>query len=120
MGQISARLADYTVITAEDPRTEKVEDIARQIAQGCRKAGAREFTAHSSRFTAPGYIIIPDRAKAIDFAINKLAQKNDIVATFGKSHEKSMCFGKTEYPWDEFSAVKKALKRRLKSGTKQS
>lgn len=106
MGEISAKLADYTVITAEDPRTESAQEIASQIAKGCQKAGAIQNK---------NYFIIPDREKAIDFAINNLAQKGDIVATFGKSHEKSMCYGKTEYPWDEFQAVKKALKRRLAS-----
>lgn len=103
MGQVAAKYADVSVLTAEDPRTEKVEDICRQIASGLNKEGKKE---------GRDYYYVYDRAKAIQFAIN-LAQRSDIVATFGKSHEKSMCYGKREYPWDEFAAVKKALKERL-------
>ena len=95
-------------MTSEDPRTEKVEDICNQISQGLiknRKQENRDF------------YFIYNRTKAIQFAIN-LAQKGDIVATFGKSHEKSMCYGKHEYPWDEFATVEKALKERLNNERK--
>ena len=52
-----------------------------------------------------------DRQEAINLAI-KLAEPGDCVGLLGKSHEKSMCFGTIEYPWDEFKAVSKALKLR--------
>ncbi|MBC7316599.1 MAG: UDP-N-acetylmuramyl-tripeptide synthetase, partial [Chloroflexi bacterium] len=42
MGEIAGRLADRTIITAEDPRTESLEAIMAEIAAGCEKAGARE------------------------------------------------------------------------------
>jgi len=106
MGKIAAENADISVITAEDPRTEKVEDICAQITDGFKQADKKE---------GKNFYIVADRAKAIEFAIN-LARSGDIVATFGKSHEKSMCFGKKEYPWDEFTAVKKAIRERLKHG----
>lgn len=96
MGEISGRIADHTVITAEDPRTEDVGKICEQIAEGCQKAKGE-------------YTIVPDRTKAIDLAAQKLAKKGDIVVICGKGHEKSMCFGKTEYPWSDQEAVKKAL-----------
>ena len=104
MGKIAAENSDISVITAEDPRTEKAEDICYQIAQGFGQRGKKEHK---------DYYIITDRKEAIQFAIN-LARNGDIVATFGKSHEKSMCFGKKEYPWDEFLEVKRAIKKRLK------
>ena len=103
MGKVAAKNADISIITAEDPRTEKAEDICHQISQGFSQMDKKKDK---------DYYIIADRKKAIQFAIN-LAQKGDIVATFGKSHEKSMCFGKKEYPWDEFAAVKLTIKRRL-------
>ena len=99
MGEIAARYADICVLTAEDPRSEKVEDICEQIAQGLIKSGKKE---------SKDFFKIYDRAKAIEFAV-KLAKQDDIVACFGKSHEKSMCFGKKEYPWDEFKAVERAI-----------
>ena len=105
MGKIAAGIADVSILTAEDPRREKVEDICKSIAEGFSE-GKKE---------GKDYHIIYDRAKAITFAVN-LAADGDIVSLFGKAHEKSMCFGKKEYPWDEFVAVEKAINERLKHG----
>src|SRR3989344_352970 len=102
MGEVAAMYADICVLTAEDPRSEKVEDICEQIAQGLIKSGKNE---------TKDFFKIYDRAKAIEFAV-KLAKQDDIVACFGKSHEKSMCFGKKEYPWDEFKTVEQVIAKR--------
>lgn len=93
MGRIAGRLADTVILTAEDPRTEAVNDIIDQIASGSKKK----------------FLKIADRQEAINRAV-RLARPGDTVACFGKGHEKSMCFGTIEYAWDEFKAVKKALK----------
>lgn len=98
MGKIGSQLADIVVVTAEDPRTEDVNQIISQIKQGA--------TGKAKIYTEP------DRQKAIDLAIVKLAKKGDVVAIFGKGHEKSMCFGTIEHPWSDHDAVKKALKKR--------
>lgn len=95
MGKISSRLADITVLTAEDPRTEDVNEIIREIKSGIKSR--RQIYSQ------------PDRQKAINLAV-KIARPGDTVALFGKAHEKSMCFGKIEYPWSEYQAVRKALK----------
>jgi UDP-N-acetylmuramoyl-L-alanyl-D-glutamate--2,6-diaminopimelate ligase len=100
MGRVSGELADYTVITAEDPRTEDLADICRSIEQG-----VREF-ADDSRYT-----IVPDRSEAIQYAVD-MARPGDVVAAFGKGHERSMCFGETEYPWSDQEVMLTALKRR--------
>ncbi len=55
------------------------------------------------------YITIIDRKKAIRWVIKKLARKNDIILFCGKGHEKSMCYGKTEYTWDEKKEILDAL-----------
>ena len=94
MGEIAGRLADITILTAEDPRTEKVTEIIDQIAAGF-KSKKRLYRE-------------PNRQKAINLAV-KLARPGDVVVCFGKSHEKSMCFGTIEYPWSESQAVRKAL-----------
>ena len=103
MGRHAGRLADRVVITAEDPRTESLDDIMAEIAKGCEAEGKRE---------GENYWRIGDRAEAIQFAID-LARPGDLVMTTGKAHEQSMCFGTTEYPWSEHEAVEKALDRRL-------
>jgi UDP-N-acetylmuramoyl-L-alanyl-D-glutamate--2,6-diaminopimelate ligase len=103
MGEIAGRLADRIVITAEDPRTEDLGQIMAQIAEGCEKAGRREGV---------DYWRIADRGEAIQFAID-MAEEGDLVLVTGKGHEKSMCFGTTEYPWSDHEAIKEALSRRL-------
>jgi len=116
MGEIAARLSDYAVLTAEDPRTEDVREIIRQIAQGCKKRGWRKLAKRKVSRTATrrekGFFVIPNRQEAINFAVRKLARKGDFVVICGKGHEQSMCFGKTEYPWSEHQAVRVALRWR--------
>ena len=102
MGGIAGELADRTVITAEDPRTEDLGQIMEQIAAGCEKAGRGEGI---------DYWRIGDRGEAIRFAVD-MAEDGDLVLVTGKGHEKSMCFGTTEYPWSDHEAVRKALLKR--------
>ncbi len=101
MGRTSGELADFTVITAEDPRTEDVNSICAEIA-----AGVRSVT-DQSRFE-----IVPDRAEAIQFAVD-MAGPGDVVAAFGKGHERSMCYGEVEFPWSDQDAMMSALARRI-------
>jgi UDP-N-acetylmuramoyl-L-alanyl-D-glutamate--2,6-diaminopimelate ligase len=101
MGRVAGELTDFSVITAEDPRTEDVVDICRSIERG-----VCEFT-DSSR-----YVIVPDRTEAIQYAVD-MAQPGDVVAAFGKGHERSMCFGETEYPWSDQDVMLAALQRRF-------
>lgn len=104
MGEIAGRLADVTVITAEDPRTESLEAIMDQVAAGAEKAGAWE---------GEDYHRIGDRAEAITFAVS-LARRGDTVVVTGKGHERSMCLGTVEYPWSEHEALRAALRQRGK------
>ncbi len=101
MGNVAGRLADLTVVTAEDPRTESLDDINAAIASGLEKAGRQRDR---------DYYVVDDRAEAIRFAIGKLARPGDLVIITGKGHERSMCYGKTEYPWSDQEAVVAALK----------
>lgn len=100
MGAIAEKYADLSVLTAEDPRSENVNDIIEQIMSGVPKNKKDKF------------IKIPDRAEAIDTIINKIAQKGDIIGFLGKSHEKSMCYGAKELPWSEHEQISKALERK--------
>jgi len=103
MGEIAGRLADRIVITAEDPRTERLEDIMVQIAAGCRTVGRREGV---------DFWRVGDRGEAIQFAV-EMAKPGDLVMVCGKGHERSMCFGTTEYPWSDHAALRGALRQRL-------
>lgn len=100
MGEVAGRFADLVVVTAEDPRTEALSAINAQIAEGLHKA---------SRSQGRDYFLVDDRAEAIRFAMQGLAQPGDIVMVCGKGHERSMCYGTTEYPWSDQDAVRAAL-----------
>lgn len=104
MGEIAGQLADRVIITAEDPRTEDLKAIMEGITRGCKKAGREEGT---------DFWRIGDRGEAIQFAIDR-AEPGDLVIITGKGHEKSICFGTTEYPWSDHEAVREALMRRLR------
>lgn len=100
MGKVASKYSDISILTAEDPRSEDPEKIARSIALGFSSSKNKE---------GKDLFIIPDRTQAINFAV-KMAEKGDIVAFLGKGHEKSMCIGDVEYPWSEEEVVKKAIK----------
>ncbi len=112
MGETAARYADIIILTAEDPRTEDVNQIIDQIAQGCLTAGAKEIKSPQGkglpRQGKPVFLRQADRQRAINLAI-KLSRSGDTIAVLGKGHEKSMCFGTTETPWSDQEAVKKAI-----------
>lgn len=57
---------------------------------------------------ADKYRIVADRTEAIRVGI-AMAQPGDIVAAFGKGHERSMCYGETEFPWSDQAAMLAAL-----------
>lgn len=114
MGEIASKLSDVAILTAEDPRTEDVRDIIDEIAKGCVNGGMtfvdkRKRSLVEYKKVKRSFWKIPDRQEAINFAIRKLAGSGDTILITGKGHEKSMCYGNIEYPWDEKSAVEKAL-----------
>lgn len=100
MGEISAKLANITIVTAEDPRHEDPAQICQQILFGAKKEGGT---------LGKNIFVELDREKAIKLAI-KLARSQDIVAIFGKGAEKSMAYGKAEIPWSDKGTVIRVLK----------
>ncbi len=100
MAEVAAELADFTVLTAEDPRTESLAAILQMMAEGCERKGGVEGET---------FVRVPDRGRAIYEACQR-AQAGDIVMVCGKGHEQSMCFGVTEYDWDDRDALRAALR----------
>lgn len=98
MGRISSDFSNIMILTSEDPRREGVEKINNEILGGIKNPVTQIFK-------------IVDRQKAIDKAI-EIAEFGDLILLTGKAHEKSMNMGHGEKPWDEYRAVKKALKKR--------
>lgn len=106
MAETSADLADISILTAEDPRTESLDAILEEMAKGAESHGAVEGKSFYS---------VADRGDAIRTAL-RLAKPGDLVISCGKGHEQSMCFGDIEYPWDDRTAMKAALSELLKIG----
>lgn len=103
MGEIAGELADCVIVTAEDPRTESLDDIMAESVSGAVSKGKVE---------GQNLWHIADRGDAIQYAVN-LAQTGDVVIACGKAHEQSMCFGTVEYPWDDRVAMQASLSARL-------
>lgn len=103
MAEISARDADLSILTAEDPRTESLDEILSMMANGCIKQGGLE---------GKDFWRVKDRGAAIYFAVS-LAAPEDLVLICGKGHEQSMCFGTTEFPWDDRRATRAAIESLL-------
>ena len=107
MGRIATKLADVVIVTAEDPRTESLDEIFKQITS---PLPSPEFRRGGSTAVEGEVFRVDDRQKAINKAV-AMAKPGDIVVVTGKGHEKSMCFGKTEYPWSDREALTTAIRK---------
>lgn len=96
MGEISGNIADFTIITSDNPRTEDPTEIVKEIEVGTKKTKGK-------------YIAIVDRIEAIKYAIN-MANKNDIIVLAGKGHETYQEINGKKYPFDEREIIKKLIK----------
>lgn len=110
MGAAAARLADFTLITSDNPRRESPEAICRQI-----EAGYREVRAD-------GCEVVLDRRRAIEELID-LADSGDTVLIAGKGHETYQEFEDTVAPFDDRLIARECLealqlRQKQRSGTR--
>jgi len=136
MGEVAARLSDVVILTAEDPRDEKLSNINNEILEYAKESKGQlvakfndsedyeiknleelksdmrtTIEAGNTPFFAFDADDISSRKDAISLAIG-IAEKGDIVYLTGKAHEESLAFGaeQVEYPWSEHDVVKESLK----------
>lgn len=102
MGEISGKLADLSIITADNSRFESVLDIIADIKIGMNKTDGK-------------YIVIPDRKEAIKYSIEN-AQYGDIVLLLGKGHEDYQEIEGVRHPFDERVIIKDILEELRKEG----
>ena len=95
MGQISTNIADFTIITSDNPRTEDPDTIVNEIEVGAKKAKGK-------------YIKIVNRTEAIKYAIN-MASKNDIIVLAGKGHETYQEINGVKHHYDEREIIKEVI-----------
>lgn len=100
MGEISGKIADFTIITSDNPRTEEPEKIVNQIEEGIKKTKGK-------------YTCIVDRIEAIKYAI-KMANKNDIIVLAGKGHEPYQEINGVKHPFDERIIVNDIIDGKIK------
>ena len=96
MGRISGTLADFTVITSDNPRFDDPMKLAKDI-----EVGIKEVTNN--------YIILVDRKEAIEYAV-RMAKKDDLVLLAGKGHETYQVIGNEKVPFSERKIVEETLK----------
>lgn len=101
-GAVSARLADFSIFTSEDPRFEDPDQIIAEIAEGAIEAGAVE---------GQDFVRIEDRRAAVREAIAR-AMPGDVVVLAGKGHEQCIIYGSERRPWDETQEAEMALRER--------
>lgn len=112
MGQNVSKLADIAIITADDTRNEKVEDINKQIISGIDQKKSLQIDPNNPQISKSNtfyYANIPNRQDAFNFAV-KIARAGDTIIACGKGHETTILHGKTEYPWSEAEAFRTAFR----------
>lgn len=100
MGQVAGRLADFSVITDEDPRSEDPAAILDEIEAGLCAAG---------RQANRDYAKVLDRRDAVRFAFGKAAP-GDLVLLAGKGHERCIIVGNERIPWDDREVAREILR----------
>lgn len=111
MGKISSEYADIIILTAEDSRDEPIEQINKAIARDIDMTKFQIAEPGKLEKTGKYVVMIPDRRKAIFFAIY-IAEAGDVVLLTGKGHEQSINYGKGEEPWSEFAVATEALEEK--------
>ncbi|MBD5149088.1 MAG: UDP-N-acetylmuramoyl-L-alanyl-D-glutamate--2,6-diaminopimelate ligase [Oscillibacter sp.] len=100
MGEIAARLADFVVVTSDNPRTEDPDFIISEILPGLEG-------------TATPYVVEPDRVKAIRYAMDH-ARPKDVIILAGKGHETYQIIGREKRHLDEREVVAEYIASALK------
>jgi UDP-N-acetylmuramoyl-L-alanyl-D-glutamate--2,6-diaminopimelate ligase len=101
MGEVVGRLADFALVTNDNPRTEDPAAIADAVVAGVRQAGREP-------------VIELDRRKAIDFAVRS-ASSGDVVLVAGKGHEDYQVVGNVKHPFDDRIESRRALEARRRA-----
>jgi UDP-N-acetylmuramoyl-L-alanyl-D-glutamate--2,6-diaminopimelate ligase len=94
MGAIATRLSDFVIITSDNPRSEKPEDIIGEIEAGAARRN---------------YLAEPDRKEAIRRAV-LMAEENDVLLIAGKGHEEYQEIGGKRFPCNDREVVEESIR----------
>lgn len=110
MGAIAYRLADYVVLTSDNPRTEDPDAIIDEIERGIKTMDVAALNQHLDGTAETKYTRIVDRTKAIEFAIDQ-AQMGDMVVIAGKGHENYLDINHQKIPYMDSKVLDNILRR---------
>ncbi len=110
MGAIAGRLSDLVVVTSDNPRTEDADQIIAEILPGLTPVMPLAYRPKTlnNDWTAPGYVVLPDRRDAIELAL-RLARPGDTVLIAGKGHENYQIIGRQTVPFDDSKIAAQVL-----------
>jgi UDP-N-acetylmuramoyl-L-alanyl-D-glutamate--2,6-diaminopimelate ligase len=109
MGEVAGRLADLTIVTSDNPRSEDPLRIIEQIESGLASLNVRKLTpAQVFGGEYRGYVVEPDRRKAIELAL-RVAAAGDIVIIAGKGHETYQQIGDKKFDFDDRQVAREVL-----------
>lgn len=109
MGEIAARYSDLAIITSDNPRTEDPLAIIEEVRVGTQRVHARPWTpAEAAPIPGRGYLTIPDRRQAIEFAVSLLGE-GDLLLVAGKGHEDYQIIGHERRHFDDREELRRAL-----------
>jgi len=106
MARVVEQLADFIIVTSDNPRTEQPDAIIEEIVAGFSR------TTHDARRTT--ITIEPDRRKAIELAIES-AGKDDIVLIAGKGHENYQIIGTQKFHFSDKEIAQQYINEGLRS-----
>ena len=110
MAEVAARGSDIAIATSDNPRTEDPEQILNDVRCGLVKVHEREWSQHDAAIAhGKGYVVIPDRREAIQFAVNIL-RPGDLLLIAGKGHEDYQILNTGRIHFDDREEVRTALK----------
>jgi UDP-N-acetylmuramoyl-L-alanyl-D-glutamate--2,6-diaminopimelate ligase len=110
MGEAAARIADVVIATSDNPRSEDPLRILHEIERGIVETGLNPIQESAARNEgASGYLVMPDRRRAIQFAI-EIARPNDVVLIAGKGHEAYQIVGSERHPFDDRQEARQVLR----------
>lgn len=100
MGEIAGKMADFSILTADNSRYERVEDILADIRGSIEKTGG-------------AFVEIPDRREAIAYSITH-AKEGDMIAIIGKGHEDYQEIEGVRYPFLDRAVVEEVVEKIIK------
>ncbi len=108
MAALAVKYSNLAIFTSDNPRTEDPFKILDQIRAGALAAGGRELSVGQALEAKEGFVVIPDRRTAIEFA-GSLVARGDLLLVAGKGHEDYQILGTKKIHFDDREELDRAL-----------